>query len=329
MIIKNPNTIVISRTDSIGDVSLTLPLAGILKTKFPQAKLIFLGDTYTKPILKCSKYIDEIWTWSDLRDMPAEIQLEWLKSQKVDVFIHVFPRREIARLVQKARIPHKIGTSHRLFHMLTCNHKVGFTRKNSDLHESQLNVKLLKPFGIQKIYSLEELFNLTGFENIEPLNPELGALFNPNKKNIIFHSKSKGSALEWGVSNFIKASKLLSSEKYQIFFTGTEDESKFFRHLLPKQNNIVDLSGKMSLDQLIAFISKADGLLAASTGPLHIAGLNNIHTFGLFTPRKPLHYGRWQPLGKKFSLIEEIKASERDQPLNISVDCVIKMLEKI
>jgi ADP-heptose:LPS heptosyltransferase len=50
---SDPKKIVISRTDSIGDVVLTLPLAGILKEKYPKAKIIFLGNTYTKPIIKC------------------------------------------------------------------------------------------------------------------------------------------------------------------------------------------------------------------------------------------------------------------------------------
>ena len=33
--------IIISRTDNIGDVVLTLPLAGILKENFPKAKVYF------------------------------------------------------------------------------------------------------------------------------------------------------------------------------------------------------------------------------------------------------------------------------------------------
>ena len=102
--ISNPKRIVISRTDSIGDVALTLPIAGILRQKFPRAKLIFLGNTYTAPILRCSTVIDEVWEWADIQKMEDQQQLNWLKSQDVDVFIHVFPRRELARLAKKAKI---------------------------------------------------------------------------------------------------------------------------------------------------------------------------------------------------------------------------------
>ncbi len=329
MTIKQPKKIVISRTDSIGDVCLTLPLAGILKNKYPQSKIVFLGNTYTKPIINCCSAVDEVWEWAELLELSDKERVDWLKKQQVDVFIHVFPRREIARLAQQAKIKYRIGTSHRLYHFLTTNCKVNFTRKKSNLHEAQLNTKLLKHFRINKNYSLEELTQLANFNNLPPLKDELFNKFNPNKKNIIFHPKSQGSALEWGVDNFIGLAKSLDSNQYQIFFTGTEKEAEFFRHKLPVQNNIVDMSGKLSLNDLIAFINQSDLLLACSTGPLHIAGLCNVKTIGLFTPRKPLHFGRWQPLGNQVTIIEEKKLSERTQPLNINLRVVKKEIEKL
>jgi len=329
MIIKNPKKIVISRTDSIGDVALTLPLAGILKEKFPECKIIFLGNTYTKPIINCSLSVDEVWEWAELLKISDRERVDWLKQQNIDVFIHVFPRREIARWAQQAKIKYRIGTSHRLYHFLTTNCKVNFTRKNSNLHEAQLNTKLLKHFGINKNYSLKELSSYANFNNIPFLKDELKSLFKSNKKNIVFHPKSQGSALEWGVDNFINLAKSLNQKQYQIFFTGTEKESEFFRSQLPQQDNIIDMSGKMTLDDLIAFINESDLLLACSTGPLHIAGLCNINTIGLFTPRKPLHFGRWQPLGNQVYIIEEKNISERTQPLNIELRVVKQEIEKL
>ncbi len=329
MTIENPKKIVISRTDSIGDVALTLPLAGILKEKFPNCEIIFLGNTYTKPIINCCTSVDEIWEWNELLKLNHHDRLDWLKTQNIDAFIHVFPRKEIARWAQQAKIKYRIGTSHRLYHFLTTNCKVNFTRKNSDLHEAQLNTKLLKHFGITKDFTLNELTTYANFNKRPNLKKELIPFYNPSKKNIIFHAKSQGSALEWGIDNFIELAKELDPEKYQIFFTGTEKESQFFRHLLPHQKNIIDMSGKMSLDDLIAFINHSDLLLACSTGPLHIAGLCNIKTIGLFTPQKPLHFGRWQPLGNQVTIIEEEKISERTQPLNINLRVVKQAIEKL
>lgn len=323
----NPKKIVISRTDSIGDVVLTLPVAGILKKKFPKAQIIFLGNTYTKPIIESSEHIDEVWEWAIMETWSYDEQVEWLEKQEVDVFIHIFPRKGIARMVKKANIPRRIGTSHRAFHIMTCNHLVNFTRKRSELHEAQLNTKLLSPLGIEKEYTLDELTSYLGFNNIPDLPESVQKLIDPSKKAVIIHPKSRGSAIEWGVERFMRLAKEMDQEKFQVFFTGTEKEAQYFRNQIPKQKNMVDLSGQLTLYDLIAFISKCDYLVAASTGPLHIAGVSGIHAVGLFADVKPIHPGRWKPLGKKVSIIISEKKATATQPLDIEVRDVLRVIE--
>jgi ADP-heptose:LPS heptosyltransferase len=83
-----------------------------------------------------------------------------------------------------------------------------------------------------------------------------------------------------------------------VIFTGTENEGKLFRSKIPTNSAILDTTGKMSLNQLIYVISKSSALVACSTGPLHIAGLCGIKAIGLFSSKRPIHPGRWRPLGK-------------------------------
>jgi ADP-heptose:LPS heptosyltransferase len=63
--------------------------------------------------------------------------------------------------------------------------------------------------------------------------------------------------------------------------------------------NVTDLTGKLNLEELTSFISQADGLLACSTGVLHLAAALGIYALGLYSPMKPIHPGRWMPVGKK------------------------------
>lgn len=325
--ISNPKHIIISRTDSIGDVCLTLPLAGILKEKFKDVRITFLGMAYTKPVIECCPHVDEIVLWSDISAKTQVEQIQFLKQLNADVFIHVFPKKEIARLVKKAGIKHRIGTSHRFFHWLTCNHRPSFTRKNSDLHESQLNTKLLLPFDIKENLSLAQLYTYTNFRLPEIKNFQFDNLLKKDKVKIILHPKSQGSAREWSIENFIQLAKDLDEKKYDIFFTGTEKEGALFRELIPIKPNVFDLSGKMTLSELILFISKCDILIAASTGPLHLAGLSGIHTIGLFSTQRPTHAGRWQPLGNKVQIIEEENFISATQPLNIPLRELMKVLK--
>jgi len=297
--------ILISRTDSIGDVMLTLPMCVWLKDHFIDAELIYLGKGYTRPVVDCFSVIDRFVDWAEIQELPTAEKMSFFHELKADAIIHVFPNKDIASLAKKVKIPLRIGTSHRSFHLLTCNQRVGFSRKNSDLHEAQLNFELLRPLGLKQIPTLEEITeSLHAFRVPKVEIPEsLNALLNANEKTVILHPKSQGSALEWPVASYVSLAQKLTHKGYTVFFTGTEKEGSLFRHELPENPSIVDLTGKMDLSQLIVFISRCKNLVACSTGPLHIAGFGGIRTIGLFSPRKPIHPGRWAALGRNVRIL--------------------------
>lgn len=286
--------IIISRTDSIGDVVLTLPVAKVLKDRFPGITIAFLGKKYTKPVIKACENVD---LFIDEKEFLTNEVL--INGQKPSAILHVFPVSAIAKRALKLKIPVRIGTTNRLYHIYTCNKLVKLSRKNSDLHEAQLNLQLLRPFGIDKIFSLNEIAGLMGLTNIVELKPEFYNLLSSSKFNLILHPKSQGSAREWGLDNFSELIKLLDKERFNIFISGTQKERSLLQPLLEKEgNNVIDISGKMSLEQFIAFIAKCDGLVANSTGPLHIAAALGKYAFGIYAPMRPIHPGRWAPVGK-------------------------------
>ena len=92
------------------------------------------------------------------------------------------------------------------------------------------------------------------------------------------------------------AQKLVERD-YAVYFSGTEKEGKMFRDKLPKNDNIKDISGRMTLTEFISFINECDMLIACSTGPLHIASILGKTAIGLYTKKRPMHPGRWAPIG--------------------------------
>ena len=298
-------TFLISRTDSIGDVMLTLPLCVWIKRTFPFSKVIFLGSTYTLPVLECLPEIDEVWEFQSLQNRPTAELNRFIQDAKIDICIHVFPKKEIAFWMKKAKIPFRIGTSHRVFHFLTCNIRPNFTRKGSSLHESQLNFELLRSIGLEQLPTLVELSSyLSSFKApLIDLPEKLNPFIESAQKMVLLHPKSQGSALEWGIENYLELSNQLLSEGYSVIFTGTEKEGVQFSHLIPVHSRCYDSTGKLSLSQLIVLINKSHFLVACSTGPLHIAGVLGIRAVGLFSPRKPIHPGRWQPLGSNVKVL--------------------------
>lgn len=327
-------TVVISRTDSIGDVILTLPMVSWLKQRFPLVKIIFLGRSYTQDVVNCHSGVDEFLDWNKVEALPVQQRVSLFKEQNIDVFIHVFPNKEIAQIAKKAKIPYRIGTSHRSFHFLTCNVRPSFTRRKSDKHEAQLNFNLLSAYGIKDLPSLNDLVQFNrDFNQIEKPSENLIELLNlsSQKPRIILHAKSQGSALEWGLENFNKLASQLSNHGYAVYYTGTEKEGVQIRGTIPTGEAIFDVTGKMTLRELVQFIASCDGLIACSTGPLHIAATLDKKAIGLYAPKKPIHPGRWRPLGKNAKALVfdphcEKCASEDscDCIKNISADTLLK-----
>ncbi|MEZ5083968.1 MAG: glycosyltransferase family 9 protein [Bacteroidales bacterium] len=292
--------ILISRTDSIGDVILTLPMAGVLKKVYPESTILFLGRAYTRDIVETSRFVDRFLDWDEINAMDRCTKVETFNSFKADVIIHVFPRRMIAMLARQAKIPIRIGTTGRAYHYLLCNRLVPLSRKRSTLHEAQLNLKLIQSLVAHENYILDEIPAYYGFSKVDPLHEQYAILLSKQKFNLIIHPKSKGSAREWGLDNFKKLIEILPRDRFNIFITGTEADGKKIKSALVDQfSHINDLTGKLSLKELISFINSADGLLAASTGPLHIAAALGKFALGLYPPIKPMHPGRWAPIGKR------------------------------
>ncbi len=297
--------VIISRTDSIGDVMLTLPLCAWLKSHFPTVTIIFLGNGYTRAVVESYKLIDHFEDWEDYLELSILDRVSKFQALKADAIVHVFPNKEIASLAKKIKIDMRIGTSHRSFHLLTCNHRPNFTRKRSGLHEAQLNHELLRPFGLEEIPSLDVIYDATShFSSKEVELPQsIQESLNSASKSIILHPKSQGSAKEWPMEKYIELTNRLLDKGMTVFFTGTESEGTQFRDQLPAHQRVVDTTGKMNLVQLIRFISKVDALCACSTGPLHIAGYLGIKTIGFFSPKRPIHPGRWKALGKNVTIL--------------------------
>jgi heptosyltransferase-3 len=294
------NNLIISRTDGIGDVVLTLPVAGLMKKLHPGVKIWFIGRSYTAPVIAACEHVDEFINWDEVSAYSDQKKIAYFKAIQADAIVHVFPNKELAKLAYHSNIPLRVGTSHRFHHWLYCNRLVHVGRKHSPLHETQLNARLFRPLGVDVTPSLDELTSLMGLTRPAELDKDFARWLDPDRFNVILHPKSKGSAREWGLENFSELIRLLPKERYKIFISGSaEDGAALQPQLETWRSGVTDITGKMPLAQFIAFIHKADGLVAASTGPLHIAAALGKVVVGLYAPMMPIHPRRWAPLGPR------------------------------
>ena len=277
----NFNHIAISRTDGIGDVILTLPLAMVLKQQLPNCKISFIGKTYTQSIVEACQEVDH---FVDVKSLGGDNDL--LSRSIPDAIFHVFPDATVMRWAKKVGIKNRIGTMKRWSSIGFVNRPLFYSRKKSNLHEAQLNLKMLSAIGMKNDYSIEEISSMV---TLVPQSITFTTVPEPSTNTVVLHPLSHGSALEWPKEQFSQLADLLVTKGFQVAVSGTEKEGEIFKDSFNwKENQIINLSGKLNLAELLAFISKSSGVIAASTGPLHMAAGSGVKALGLYSPKRPI-----------------------------------------
>lgn len=293
---KLPGTIILSRPDALGDAVVTLTTAGWIRHHAPATRICVIIREYTRAIWERSAHVDRIITLEELQRLGERGAAHELGAAVAEAIVHVFPHRAVARWAKAAGIPRRIGTSHRWWHWTTCNERVPFSRRRSALHEAQLNIRLLAPFGVPMPATPAELVPHIGLR-VPSASTAVQALVRPGVRNVILHPLL-GSGVGWGLHNFRALIEALDPAHYHVILTGTGAEAARYRSELPVQEgHVTDAGGRLQLPALLELIGRCDALVAASTGPLHLAAAAGIRAIGLYSMRRPIFPQRWAPIG--------------------------------
>ncbi len=298
-----PSHVLICRTDNIGDVVLTLPIAGYLKQLYPGIRIGFLCRAYAAPVVRFCDAIDHVVELEALDDPAA-----FFADSGIDTIIFSKPDKRLAAAARKAGIKNRVGTSHRWYHWIYCNRLAHFSRVKSELHEAQLNFALLRPLGIDftpPLGAIPALYRLHAPAYAGPVT------LPTHQFNVVIHPKSNGNGREWPIGHYTELARMLApQEDIHLWITGSPREGQWIAENAPDlagMPNVKNVCGKLSLGELTSFISAADGLIASGTGPLHMSAALGQATLGLFPPIRPIHPARWGALGAKAEVLCEAK----------------------
>lgn len=299
---KPPKKILIVRTDRIGDVVLSIPMAEIVKQQFPNCKISYLIREYTRALLDGNLFIDDVIIADESHgEILFKKNLEKIKSKNFDTCIVVNPTLKITLMMFLAEIKNRVGTGYRWYSVLF-NNKVYEHRKYGDKHELEYNINLLSKLGIDyKDISKEIKFHLQiddkSSENISSILSRRG--FKTGNKIIIVHPGSGGSSVDLPKEKLIELTRMLSSlENVSIIITGSKSESELCKEF-EISNSVINLSGQLDLSLLKALINRASVFISNSTGPMHIAAALGVHVIGFFPKILSCSQKRWGPYTEK------------------------------
>ncbi len=126
-------------------------------------------------------------------------------------------------------------------------------------------------------------------EWIEILNKKINT---NNDKIICIHPWAGKIYKRWDLENFLKVAEELSS-KTTVYLIGSKNEATEIK--MPN-NKIINLTGKLTLGELCALMSKVSLFIGNDSGPMHLASLFNVPTIALFGSADEK---RWRPTSEK------------------------------
>ncbi len=317
--------LILARTDAIGDLILTIPVARAIKARHPELTLTMLASRYAVPLLRKEPYLDQIVTLPgrDLENL-ARVGAFARDLQRLgaDAILFFYPRPRLALAAWRAGIRERIGTGRRAYSLLF-NRRVKLSRRQSGFHELELNYRLAEAIfpGLER-FEPELVLDAEAVTSAMSLLEQLGL---GDKGYVIIHPLSHGSAPNWSVERYLELTKRLAAAGSECVITGTELERETLEVAFrPLGERVHVIAGRTELAALVALIRMARLVVAGSTGPIHIAAAVGTFAVGIYPPVAALSAVRWGPRGGANKLfvppVDEVRGGGRAAMERISVE---------
>lgn len=287
--------IIISRTDKIGDLILSIPSFFMAKKMYPEVEIILLVRNYNYEIVKNLPFVDRVYKIDDFR---AEELLEKIKYFNADIFVALYNDSYIAKLAKASKAPVRIGPVSKLSSFFAFNKGVLQKRSKSIKNEADYNLDLIRKINPERY---DEVFEIQTKIYLEDSNRDVAERFfkenNIGENSLVVNPFMGGSA------------KNITDDQYasllQKFYDRTEDSYIIITcHISEEERGqkLIDKIGRErvylfanggSLLNLAAVIEKGKLYFGGSTGPTHIAGALQKEIVALYPNKKTQSPTRW------------------------------------
>ncbi|MFC1646394.1 lipopolysaccharide heptosyltransferase II [Candidatus Omnitrophota bacterium] len=312
------NRILIVEVNWLGDVLFSTPAIRAIKNKYPDSYIGVLVHKRCKDVLLGNPNVNEIIVLDEKdrhKGLIGKLRLiKELKAKRFDI-VYLFHRSFTRTLICfLSGIRKRIGyyTAKRrllltesVLPLQEVTHRAAYyyyliTRTiPSDIKELRYDF-----FVSDSDVSYAE--NLLRKENIKD-----------NQKIVVIHASGNWFPKRWPVENFAKlADELIEKFGAAVVFSGAPSEKDTITDILGLvKNKVINLCGKTSIRQLGALFKRADLVVSADSGPLHISVALKRPTVAIYGPTSAAITG---PLAK-----ENISILQKE------IDCVIPCYKQV
>lgn len=352
-VFSRPHRIIVSEIGHIGDLIFSTPVFSIIKNNFPDSHIYALINPVAQPLLEGNPYIEGILTYDHFR----------LSRTRASFFKKMYHTiREYDDLRNHLRAGgFDLGLDLRHFYpttiQLLASGGVGFVagfgnrghgylldKKLNlcpDLHEVEQKVHALAQLGLQVPQKEHIKLQIYLEEKVEDKIRKLlsSSGIDAGKTVCVIHPGCGQRARLWTNEGWARVADFLVKQSVQVIFTGGKNEKSLIqdiKNFLGPKNHCLDLSGALSLKELMALIKLANFFMGLESAPSHMAAAVGTPVISLYSGTTRTN--QWKPWGGRvFVITKDLACAPCYNPLgcrlmsclrDIKAEDVIEIIRK-
>lgn len=287
--------IIISRTDKIGDLILSIPSFFMAKKMYPEAEIILLVRNYNYEIVKNLPFVDRVYKIDDFRQ---EELLEKIKYFNADIFVALYNDSYISKLAKASGAKKRIGPISKFSSFFAFNQGVYQKRSKSIKNEADYNLDLIRKIDTEKF---DKNFEIETKIYLENSHREVAKRFfaenNIGEKTLVVNPFMGGSAKNITDEEYVSLLQKIYDrvEGLNIIITCHISEEERGQEIINKiaREKVYLFANGGSLLNLAGIIEKGKVYFGGSTGPTHIAGSLQKTIVAIYPNKKTQSPTRW------------------------------------
>lgn len=326
--VKDPNLVVLIRTDGIGDFVLWLDSARLLRQHFSDKKIVLVANQIFAELAKQAGYFDQVIE-IDLKAFEGDLRYRFGIMRKVrklgaEVAIHpIYSRRfwEGDALARATGAEECVGSSGDLSYISPRQ------RRTADRWYSRLI-----PAAAGQLMELErnsEFLHGLDIEGVKPVVPRIPHItgindsFGIENDYFIVFPGAGHSRRMWSVESFGVVARTIAEEYgWQMVVCGSSSEADTARGVMDEAGlkGSYDLSGKTSLPEFVELVRGSKLLIGNETSAVHIAAAVGTSSLCLLGGG---HFERFMPYPESIEGIKPVAVFERMECFGCNWLCVL------
>ena len=291
--------IVIFRQGAIGDLLASVPFIWALKSKYKESKIIYLSESHSDPniinsieVSSLIPEIDKAITYKLQDSLLKNIkEFRSLLSPKSDdiLFYASYKKNSILSILR----------DYIFFRIIGFKKIEGINGAIKDIYcndREEFEYNRIFRYGRSLVSSGKYIYKNINIDS--DYAKKVWAKYKLDNRIVItINPISKVSAKCWPLDYYISLIIKLTNLNFIIILVGGNNDKILTDEIINKSyDNVYSIIGS-NLIQTASVISKSHLFIGNDSGPLHLAGLLNIPTIGIYSDRD--HKTLWYPYGGK------------------------------